>query len=64
MAGHPDIPPPIPDEHFLRYWDDMLTEAELTELAELLRTDPAARERFQLLCEQVVALGEQACRRA
>ena len=58
MTGRPDTPPdPLPEELFLRYWDGVLNDAEAAELAERLRTDPAARERFLSFCEQVVALG-------
>jgi anti-sigma factor RsiW len=59
MTGRPDTPPdPLPEELFLRYWDGLLTDAEAAELVERLRTDPAARERFESLCQQVAALGE------
>jgi hypothetical protein len=59
MTARPDTPPdPLPEELFLRYWDDVLTDAEAAVLAERLRTDPAARERFESLCFQFGALAE------
>lgn len=43
------------DELFVRYWDNVLTTAEVGELTLRLRTEPTARERFQFLCLQAVA---------
>jgi ferric-dicitrate binding protein FerR (iron transport regulator) len=45
-------------ELFVRYWDNALSPAEADELAELLKTDPAARDLFQFLSTQVVAAAE------
>jgi ferric-dicitrate binding protein FerR (iron transport regulator) len=47
------------DDLFVRYWDDALTPAEMAELADRLRADPAERDRFRLLCLHAVAAGEQ-----
>jgi ferric-dicitrate binding protein FerR (iron transport regulator) len=47
------------DELFVRYWDDALGPAELAELADRLRADPAERDRFRLLCLHTVAAGER-----
>ena len=52
MSTSPD---PRLDELFVRYWDNVLTPAETDELAQLLATDPAARDWFQFLCVQAVA---------
>ena len=60
--GVPDVtasPDDRLDDLFVRYWDNALTPAELAELAERLRADPAERDRFRLLCLHAVAAGEQ-----
>jgi ferric-dicitrate binding protein FerR (iron transport regulator) len=43
------------DELFVRYWDNVLTPAEIDELAQRLATDSAARDQFQFLCLLAVA---------
>ncbi|AWM41330.1 FecR protein [Gemmata obscuriglobus] len=51
-------PEPRLTELFVRYWDDTLTPAEADELERLLATDAGARDGFQFLCVQAVAVAE------
>lgn len=51
-------PGPRVTELFVRYWDDTLSSTEADELAHLLATEPAARDGFQFLCAQAVAIAE------
>ncbi|HEY1186443.1 MAG TPA: FecR domain-containing protein, partial [Gemmata sp.] len=46
------------EELFVRYWDNTLSPNEAAALAHLLATDPAARDGFQFLCAQAVAVAE------
>jgi hypothetical protein len=46
------------DELFVRYWYDILTEAEATELTALLRDDIGAQSQFQFLSVQAIVAAE------
>ncbi len=44
------------DALFVRYWDNVLTDAEFKELERRLTSDPAAREWFRFLCLQATTV--------
>lgn len=46
------------DMLFVRYWDNVLTDAEMQDLERRLSTDPAARDWFRFLCLQATTVGD------